>query len=199
MGYGGEIYNTSGDVVLDAELNTYLVSENFTASGVLLSSGIYRYRFDDLPDLTFPAFVQLDVGEFVGALNFAFFSTQSSLNFFSLKAASDLPDPTGYDVVFYDSNGDKTWVASKSAVVLNSVETLSSFGTTVNTDADYVALLTRLPFFTPSSGGGFNIAVVTGVERISSTQYQYSGRSFGAGPPVLVGPFPVSCMFAKSN
>lgn len=201
MSYGGKIYNAASEVVLDAELNTYLVSESFTASGVLHGSSttLYRYNFDDLPNLTFPAFVRIEVGEFVGAQNFAFFSTQSSLDFFSLKPASDIPDPTGYDVVFYDGDGNKTWVASKSVVVLNSVETLSFSSPTVNTDADYVAPLTRLPYFTPAPGGGFNIAVVTGVERISSTQYEYSSRSLGAGPPVLIGPFPVTCMFAKST
>lgn len=200
MTYGARIYNSSGQVVIDDTEPTYLLTATFTANGTQSSfnNTLYDYNFSSFPLLTFPAFVNLNVGEFLGAGGGGFLSTQSSLQFLSLKPANEIADPSGYDVVFYNAQGQKTWMASSSVVLLNSFGSIPVNGSFAS-DADYVALISRLPFFARTGAQGIRIAVSVGVERISPTTYNWAGRGLGLAPDLEVGPFPVSCIFAKSN
>ena len=203
MTYGAKIYNDSGDVVIDDEGINYLLTSSGTLTGSVYqyNNALYEYSTATYPQITFPAFVKLNVGEFVGVGGAAggLISSQSSLEVLSLKPAKDIADPTGYDVVFYDASGNKTWIASSSIVVLNSSATISAFGS-VSSDADYVAVLTALPYFQPTGNPQIFNSVLQGVERTSSTTYSWAGRGVGAAPPVSgIGPYPVACLFAKSN
>ena len=197
MTYGAKIYNESGDVVIDDTEVLYLLSQQFTVSGTSIGNSLFDYPFSAMPETALPAFVSIPVGAFFGGGGSGYASTESSLTFLSLKPAKDIPDPTGYDVVFYNSSSEKTWIASASVAVLNSYATIAVNGTFAS-DADYVSLLTRLPYFAvvaPNVGA----TLTTGVVRTSSTLYSWEARQSGSGPPLNVGPFPVSCMFAKST
>jgi hypothetical protein len=197
MSYGAKIYNSSGQIILDDEETTYLLSLSFTQSGVFIGDGLYEYAFSSMPEVVFPTFVNLNVGNFFGPGSNGYVSTQSSLTFFNIKPANEIPDPTGYDVVFYNSSGQKTWIASSSTVVLNSFSTLAVSGSFAS-DADHIALLSRLPYFIqvgPTTG----IVYSQGIFRTSSSLYSWEARPIGLGPAQNVGPFQVSCLFAKSN
>lgn len=202
MTYGAKIYNDSGDVVIDDEGVNYLLTSSGTLTGSTYqyNNTLYEYSTSTFPQLTFPAFVSLAVGEFVAlSSSGGLISSQSSMEVLSLKPAKDIADPTGYDVVFYDASGNKTWMASSSIVVLNLSANVPAFGS-VTSDADYVAPLTALPFFAPTGDPSIFINILQGVERTSSTTYSWAGKSTGFAPPVSgVGPFSVSCLFAKSN
>jgi hypothetical protein len=197
MSYGAKIYNSSGQVVLDDTEIAYLLSVSFTLSGSFIGDGLYAYSFASMPEVVFPTFVNLNVGNFWGPGSTGYVSTQSSVQFLNIKPAKDIADPSGYDVVFYNSLSQKTWIASSSVVVLNNFATLAVNGSFAS-DADYVALLSRLPYFIqvgPTNG----IQYSQGVFRTSASSYSWQARPIGAGPPQNIGPFSVSCLFAKSN
>jgi len=197
MAYGAKIFNSSGQVVIDDGDPAYLLSQQFTTSGTSIGSGLFLHSFSAMPELPLPAFVNLPVGAFLGGASSGFTSSLSSLTFLSLKPANDLPNPTGYDVVFYNAASQKTWVASESVSVLNAYATIPVNGS-FSSDADYVSLLTRLPYFT-LTGGSVSASLTTGVVRSSASTYSWQARYSGNGPPIQVGPYPVSCMFAKSS
>lgn len=197
MSYGAKIYNTSGQVVIDDTEISYLLSQEFSLSGVSIGAGLFSYSFSSMPETALPAFVNLSVGQFLGGGASGYVSTQSSLTFLSLRPANQLPDPTGYDVVFYNDSSEKTWIASASVSVLNSFAVIPVNGS-FTSDADYVSLLTRIPYFA-TDGSGVNVSLSTGVFRSSASLYSWQARATGSGPPVNVGPYPVSCMFAKST
>lgn len=198
MAYGAKIYNSSGQVIIDDTEPSYHLVANFTMSGTSIGSGNFQYLYADLQDDSRPAFVELAVGDFLGSDFTRYVSTRSSLTFYSLKKASDLPNPSGYDVVFYNSSGQKTWIASASVAILNQFSVIP-FNGSVTSDADHVALLSNLPYFAPAAPPN-RVNVVCGVRRVSSTSYEWSGVGTGLNPFLPdVGPFPVSCLFAKSN
>lgn len=199
MAYGAKIYNSAGGVVIDDSEPSYLLSNGFTMSGTDIGNGRFQYPYSSMQDASRPTFVNLEVGDFLGAGFAGYLSFKSSLTFLSLKPANQLPDPSGYDVVFYNPQGQKTWIASLSVAVLNSFFVIP-FLQTITSDADHVALLSSLPFFAPTSQD-LRANVVCGVQRTSPTTYQWAGASTGVSPvlPEGVGPFPVSALFAKSN
>lgn len=201
MTYGAKIYNTSGQAVIDSDNVTYLLSQQFTLSGTLIQNSyvetdLFSYSFSNMPEDALPAFVNLQVGHFLGGQTNGYISTQSSLTFLSLKPSSQISNPVGYDVVFYNAQGQKTWVASSAVAVMNNFATIPALGT-FSSNADYVALLTRLPYFLVQGLVGRSLS--TGVLRQSSTSYAWAARTTGAAPAIQVGPYPVSVLLAKSG
>jgi len=199
MTYGARIYNSSGDVIIDDNEPAVVLSQEFTLTGTPTENNLFSYGFADMPELqTLALFANIPVGAFFGGSSFGYVSTEPSLTFLNLRPVNELPDPTtGYDVVFYNTSGEKTWMASASVSVLNSFTTVSVNGS-FPSDADYVSLLTRLPYFAVVGQGVGEIFSI-GIVRTSPSLYSWGRRSLGRGPAINVGPFPVSCMFAKSN
>lgn len=194
MTYGIEVKNENNEVIIDSNFPAYFLFQEVTVSGVASVNNLFRYDFSTIP--AFPAFVQVDVGDFFGANPAGYWSFKSSLTFKAIKTADEMPDPTGYGAIAYNSSGIKTWFANGPAVVLKDFFTISVNGS-YTTDADWVSILTRLPMSRPV-GLNQRLNVIQGVERTSTSEYIWTGRDAGFAPNFEVGPWPLSCLFAKS-
>jgi len=197
MSYGIEIRNSSGDVIIDNDNPAYMLSLSDTISGTSIGGGYYIYRFgNELPSEPF-VFTKMSVGDFWGSAQDGFVSNQSTREIRVLKQANDLPDPTGYGLVVYNSSGEKVWFANGSVALVNSSTTIAVNGSHT-TSSDWVYLTTRLPYFTLPPGLTTGFSLSTGVKRVSLSQYDWSAEASRTGPPLNVGPFPSSCVFANS-
>lgn len=194
MSYGIRVVNANNEVVIDDTLPSYLLSQSATLTGTAEPNGLFSYSISG--GLGIPAFVEMEVGDFLGASSNAFFSLKSTLSFKTIKPANELPNPTGYGAVAYNTSGQKTWFANADVAVLQDFQTIPVSGS-YNTDANFVALTTRLPLFFQGGGGQF-FTSIHGINRVSSTQYIWQSRALGLGPPFNIGPFPVSALFAKN-
>lgn len=197
MSYGIEITNSSNEVIIDNDNPTYMLSLSDTVSGTSIGGGYYIYRFgDELPPEPF-VFTKMSVGDFWGSAQDGFASNQSTREIRVLKQANDLPDPTGYGLVVFNSSGEKVWFANGSVALVNSSTTIAVNGS-YSTSSDWVYITSRLPYFTTPPGSTTGFSLSTGVNRVSSSEYEWAAEASRTGPTLNVGPFPASCVFANS-
>lgn len=109
MAYGFEVYNSSGELLIDDDFPTMYLHQAGNFSGSPISSAT-------APDSVL--LVQLPVGGYAGLdLNGNLYTNVASLNYRRGKLTSALsPSSTGYGVEIYNSSGQVTWSANQTTL-----------------------------------------------------------------------------------
>jgi hypothetical protein len=189
MSYGIEVKNENGEVIIDDTFQSYLLSDTTTLSGTAAGNNLFFYAIGGGVQL--PAFVEMEVGDFLGAGGNSFFSFKSSLTFRTGKPANEFSDPTGYGAVAYNAAGEKTWFANAAVVTVTNYAVLgdpfSSISGVFNTDSNFAAVLSRLPFHFEQAPGIF-FCPASAADKIPRSQAKTAHfRPGGAGPPARLG------------
>lgn len=190
-GYGFLIENGSGTTVLSNDTETLLAYDTGTLTSFTTTNTGYR-QFALPPSFSVDTdiiFIKLtDGADLLASSRDTYYgvdkfrvnsSTDTSLDYFTVRRSSSLPNPTGYGVAVYSSIGEVIYTTDYDIFPSNgqSFAVESSSSTTVDTTKDvWVNLTFGVPFpFCPDGGQGlfptFNI--IFGVIRSGSDVSSY--------------------------
>jgi len=201
MSYGFEARNAANEIVIDNSFPVYELSAPSTITSNVpnstTSSGNWVFP---VPPLGVLRFWKLNVGDGISLAPDKFIGNKQTYTIRDVVPASSLPDPSGYGMAIYDSNGQKVYATNGQLLTIGdkySVQ-LQSDGSRppVNVSDSWVAIETFVMNMVPVNPF-FGGILSSGTKRTSATQMAYYGAGFASAPAGYTFFNPVKFITAK--
>ena len=200
MTHGLKFFNAAGETVIDADYPIAVVDEvlESTHTGTASYDGASYFVYDGA-FLTSLNLAQLDVGDYLlfDIIGNRYLSNRESITVRKILPLSDYSPPSGFGLSTFNAAGDLTYSSDFDMMTVQGLETVTEGGGTISLSSSWVALIQKQVKYLRAPGQSLAVRYACGVERASSTTYQYADRGIsGSSISGDIPPGPITFLAA---